>query len=104
MNEATALGAACHALTIEAVDAAVDGSVCEGIPRAVALKLAAANIHGASGLLLNGGMTPESLKEAMSMLKGITINSVNKLDRGRVRGDIADAVRFSIQYTRGMSS
>ena len=104
MDEATAATAACNALIMVAVDAVVDASVAEGIPRGAAMKLAAASLRSSSGLLLNGGMTPESLKESMSSPKGITINSVTELERGHTRSAISDAVRHAIHYTRNMST
>ena len=104
MNEATAATAACNALIMVAVDAVVDASVAEGIPRGPAMKLAAASLRSSSGLMLGGGMTPESLKEAMSSPKGITINSVTELERGHARSAISDTVRHAIHYTRNMSS
>ena len=104
MDEATAAGAACNALTMVAVDAIVDASVAEGIPREAAMKLAAASLRSSSGLLLTGGMTPESLKESMSVPKGITINAVLELERGHARSAISDAVRHAIHYTRNMST
>ena len=104
MDEATAATAACNALIMVAVDAVVDASVAEGIPRGPALKLAAASLRSSSGLLLGGGMTPESLKESMSSPKGITINSVTELERGHARSAISDAVRHAIHYTRKMST
>ena len=113
MNEATAMTAACNALTIIAVDSIVDASVAEGIPRPAAMKLAAASMRSSAGMLLpstsggggggGGGMTPESLKEAMSVPRGITINSVLELERGHVRSAVSDAVRQAIRYTRNMS-
>lgn len=102
MSEATAAGAACNALIMVAVDAIVDASVAEGIPRPAALQMAAACLRSSSGLLLNGGMTVESLKESMSVPRGITINSVLDLERGQVRSGISDAVRNAIKYTRNM--
>lgn len=102
MDEATATGAACNALSIVALDAIVDASVAEGIPRPTAVKLAAASLRSASGLMLNGGMTPESLKESMSVPKGITINSILELERGHARSAISSAVQHAIQYTRAM--
>lgn len=110
MDEATALGAACNALAIVAVDAVVDAGVAEGIPRLAAMQLAAASLRSASGLLLpgggggGGGMTPESLKAAMSVPKGITINAILALERGGARSTVSDAVRDAIRYTRNMSS
>ncbi|KAI4199060.1 MAG: hypothetical protein LQ350_004882 [Teloschistes chrysophthalmus] len=102
MNEATAVGAACNALMMVAVDAIVDASVAEGLPRSAALKLATSSLRSASGLMLNGGMTPESLKEAMSSPKGITINSVLELEGGHAHPAISDTVRHAIHYTRKM--
>ena len=104
MDEATAAGAACNALIMVAVDAIVDASVAEGIPRSAAMKLAAASLRSSSGLLLVGGMTPESLKVSMSVPKGITINSVLELERGHTRSAISDAVRHAIHYTRNMAA
>lgn len=107
MDEATALGAACNALAIVAVDAVVDAGVAEGISRSAAMQLAAASLRSASGLLLSssdgGGMTPESLKAAMSVPKGITINAVLALERGGARSAVSDAVRDAIRYTRNMA-
>lgn len=102
MNEATAAGAACHALAFIAVDAVVDASVAEGLPRCVAQALAAQSLRSAAGLLATG-MTPESLKEAMSVPQGITINSALELERGQTRSGISDAVRHAIQYSRNMT-
>lgn len=103
MDTATAAGAACNALTMVALDAIVDASVAEGIPRSAAMKLAAASLRSSSGLLLNGGMTPESLKESMSVPKGITINSVLELERGHARSAISNAVQHAIHYTKELA-
>lgn len=105
MNEATALGAVCHALAVVAVDSATDGSVAQGIPRAAALKLAAACLSSAAGMMVDGvgNMTPESLKEAMSVPKGITVNAVLDLQREGVGNGVGDAVVKAIKYTRSMA-
>ncbi|KAI4180522.1 MAG: hypothetical protein L6R41_007189 [Letrouitia leprolyta] len=102
MDEATGTGAVCNALMMVAVDAIVDASVAEGMPRLAALKLAAACLHSSSGLLLNGGMTVESMKESMAIPSGITINGVLDLERGHVRSIVANAVTNAIKYTRKM--
>jgi pyrroline-5-carboxylate reductase len=102
MNEATATGAVCHAIAICAVDAAVDASIAKGLPRAVALSLAANSLRSASGLL-GGEMTPEGLKAAMSVPCGITINSLLKLDRANLRFAVADTVGEAIDYARSMA-
>ena len=80
MDEATATRAACNALTMVGVDAVIDASVAEGLPRYMAQRLAEASLRSALGLLLSGNKTPESLRESMSVLKGVTINSVLELE------------------------
>lgn len=97
INTVTAVGAACHALTVVAVDAIVDGSVAEGVPRPQALEVAAQCLRSSS-TLLQGKMTIEGLKASMSIAEGITINALLQLDRGHVRSGISDAVRHAVQY------
>ncbi|KAG8624536.1 hypothetical protein KVT40_007603 [Elsinoe batatas] len=103
MDTATAMGAACHALAVVGIEAAVDASVAEGLPRDLALAIAAKNIRSGAGLAVSG-MTPEGIKSAMSIPHGITIHSFLELERGRVRGGISDTVRHAIKYTNSMSS
>jgi pyrroline-5-carboxylate reductase len=102
MNEATATGVVCQAVAICAVDAAVDAGVAKGLPRVVALSLAANSLRSAAGML-GGEMTPEELKAAMSVPGGITINSLLKLDRANLRFAVADTVGEAIDHTRNMA-
>lgn len=102
MDEATAAGAAAHALAFVAIDAIADASVAEGIPRPIALQIAAQSLSSAAGLLASE-MTAESLKEAMSIPKSITINSALALEKGGVRSGVSDAVRHAIQYARSFN-
>ncbi|KAI1610689.1 pyrroline-5-carboxylate reductase [Exophiala viscosa] len=99
INTVTAVSAACHALTVVAVDAIVDGSVAEGVPRQMALDVAAQCLRSSS-TLLQGHMSIESLKESMSVARGITINALLQLDRGHVRPGISDAVTHAVHYAQ----
>ena len=76
-------------------------SLAEGVPRPVALAVANQCLRSAS-TLLQGHMTIESLKESMSITRGITINALLQLDRGQVRPGISDAVRHAIRYAEKM--
>jgi len=102
MDEATATHATCNALAMIAVDAITDAAVAEGIPRAQAMALAAQSLKSAAGLL-DSGMTPESLKESMSVPKGITINALLDLEKNQVRAGVSDATRNAIKYTKNMA-
>ncbi|KAI4727436.1 pyrroline-5-carboxylate reductase [Aureobasidium sp. EXF-10728] len=103
MNEATATHATCNALAMVAIDAITDAAVAEGMSRSQAMALAAQSLKSAAGLL-ESGMTPESLKESMSVPKGITINALLDLERGQVRSATSDATRNAIKYTRNMTN
>ena len=103
MDAATAVGAVCHALVIQAADALTDASVAEGIPRANAVSLAAQTLRSASNLLCSDDASPEQLKTAMSTPQGITINSILQLQQDAVPHGIAAATRKAIQYAKGMS-
>ncbi|KAL2416523.1 hypothetical protein ABEF95_013025 [Exophiala dermatitidis] len=100
---ATAVSAACHALTVVAADALVDGSVAEGLPRTTAYDMVTQCLRSSS-TMLQGHMTIESLKESMSIAEGITINAILGLDRGKVRSGISATVQAAVQHAKTMGS
>lgn len=101
LNTAVAISATSHALTVTAVDALTDGSVSRGIPRSVALKIAAQCLSSASSLLLEQ-MSLEELKDSMSVPKGITTEAWIHLDAGHVRPAISQTVRHAVDYAEKM--
>lgn len=103
MDDVVAIGAVTHALTILAVDAITDAGVAKGLPRSTVASLVAQNLRSASGLL-DSGMSPESLKAAMSTPSGITLNSMLQLESGGTRSAVQDAASFAVDYARQMST
>lgn len=92
MDASTALcgsGPAFFALMLEA---ATDGAVAMGLPRAEAQRMAAQTMRGASGLALSGEH-PALLRDKVSTPGGCTIGGLLVLEEGRVRGTVARAVR-----------
>ncbi|KAF2112735.1 pyrroline-5-carboxylate reductase [Lophiotrema nucula] len=92
MDACTALcgsGPAFFALMLEA---AADGAVAMGLPRAEAQMMAAQVMRGTTGLVLNGEH-PAILKDKVSTPGGCTIGGLLVLEEGTVRGNIAKAVR-----------
>lgn len=92
MDASTALcgsGPAFFALMLEA---AIDGAVAMGIPRAEAQRMAAQTMKGAAGLVL-AGEHPAILRDKVSTPGGCTIGGLLVLEEGRVRGTVARAVR-----------
>ncbi|TVY30715.1 Pyrroline-5-carboxylate reductase [Lachnellula hyalina] len=92
MDASTALcgsGPAFFALVLEA---AIDGAVAMGIPRAEAQRMAAQTMRGAAGLVLNGEH-PAILRDKVTTPGGCTIGGLLVLEEGMVRGTVAKAVR-----------
>ena len=92
MDASTALcgsGPAFFALVLEA---AADGAVAMGLPRAEAQLMAAQTMRGTTGLVLNGEH-PAVLKDKVSTPGGCTIGGLMVLEEGTVRGHFARAIR-----------
>lgn len=82
-------GPAFMALVLEA---AADGAVAMGIPRAEAQTMAAQAMYGASGMVL-GGEHPAIFRDKVSTPGGCTIGGLLVLEENNVRGAMARAVR-----------
>ncbi|KAI6277057.1 Pyrroline-5-carboxylate reductase [Pyricularia oryzae] len=92
MDASTALcgsGPAFFALMLEA---AVDGAVAMGLPRAEALRMAAQTMKGTAALVQHGDH-PALLRDKVSTPGGCTIGGLLVLEEGIVRGTVARAVR-----------
>ena len=73
-------------------EALADGGVACGIPRALALELAAQMIYGSAKLLLESGKHPGELKDAVCSPGGTTIQGVRALEEGAFRASVMNAV------------
>ncbi|KAI0480117.1 pyrroline-5-carboxylate reductase [Xylariaceae sp. FL0804] len=92
MDASTALcgsGPAFFALVLEA---ATDGAVAMGLPRAEAQRMAAQTMKGTAALVLSGEH-PAVLRDKVSTPGGCTIGGLLVLEEGCVRHSVAKAVR-----------
>lgn len=92
MDASTALcgsGPAFFALVLEA---AADGGVAMGLPRAEAQLMAAQTMKGAASLVLSGEH-PAVLKDKVSTPGGCTIGGLMVLEEGGVRGVVSRTIR-----------
>jgi pyrroline-5-carboxylate reductase len=85
------------------IEALADGGVRAGLPRDLAIKLAAQTVLGAAQLLLETGEHPGVLKDRVASPGGTTIAAIHALESGGFRGTVMDAVMASAARSRELS-
>jgi pyrroline-5-carboxylate reductase len=74
------------------IEALSDGGVKMGLPRPIALELAAQTLLGAAKMCLESGRHPGQLKDMVTSPGGTTIAALHQLEAGGVRSALIDAV------------
>eukprot|EP00758_Cryptobia_borreli_P002411 Tbor_TRINITY_DN3011_c0_g1::TRINITY_DN3011_c0_g1_i1::g.17409::m.17409/K00286/proC; pyrroline-5-carboxylate reductase len=86
------------------IDALADGGVQCGLPRPLALRLAANAVYGAGGLIAKGFIDhPCLLRDAVCSPGGSSIVGVTALERGAFRASVINAVIATTERTRELS-
>lgn len=93
----SALSGSGPAFAAIAAEALADGAVAEGLPRAVAGRLAAQTLAGTGRLLLEQGGAPGAVKDAVCSPGGTTVEGVAVLEEYRFRAALINAVRAASQ-------
>lgn len=84
------------------IEALADGGVRAGLPRDVALTLAAQTALGAARMVLENGEHPAVLKDAVTTPGGTTIAALEALERRAVRAAMIEAVLAARDRAREM--
>lgn len=84
------------------IEALADGGVLMGLPREMALGLAAQTLCGAAEMVLQTGLHPAVLRDQVASPGGTTIAGVEALELGGVRAGIIQAVRAAAERSEQM--
>mmetsp|Transcript_26835 Transcript_26835/g.51114 ORF Transcript_26835/g.51114 Transcript_26835/m.51114 type:complete len:351 (+) Transcript_26835:65-1117(+) len=92
LDAVTGLSGSGPAYVFILTEALADGGVRAGLPRDVAMSLAAQTMMGSAKMILETGKHPGALKDMVTSPGGTTIAGVHALETHGVRGAIMDAV------------
>ena len=86
------------------IEALADGGVKMGLPRDVALKLAAQTVLGSAKLLLETNMHPAALKDMVATPGGTTITAIHELENAKIRATLIRAVEAATIKSKSLNS
>jgi len=82
------------------IEALADGGVKMGLPRDVAMLLAAQTVFGSAKMLIESGRHPAELKDTITSPGGTTVAGLHAVERGRLRGTLMEAVEAGTLRSR----
>ena len=86
------------------IEALADGGVLMGLPRDLALQLAAQTVAGAAGMVLQTGLHPATLKDQVTSPGGTTIAGLEQIEAAAVRSALISAVRAATERSQELGA
>ncbi len=93
MDAITSLNGSGPAFAYVMLEAMADGGVMMGLPRDVALEIAATVFEGAAAMVLDTGHHPAALKDQVTTPAGSTIAGLLTMEDGRIRSVLARTIQ-----------
>ncbi|CAG9465983.1 unnamed protein product [Pedinophyceae sp. YPF-701] len=85
------------------IEAMADGGVRAGLPRDIAMQLAAQTVLGSAKMVMETGEHPGQLKDKVASPGGTTIAAIHALETGSLRNTVINAVYAAYQRSEEMS-
>jgi pyrroline-5-carboxylate reductase len=103
MDAVTGLSGSGPAYVFSLIQGMADGGVKEGLPRAMALELAAQTVLGAARMVLETGKHPLQLRDQVASPGGTTIHGIAVLEERGFVGAVTAAVSEAAERSRRLS-
>jgi len=100
LDAVTGLSGSGPAYVYLVIEALSDGGVAAGLPRDIAMKLAAQTVLGGAKMVLETGAHPGALKDMVASPGGTTIEGLCELEKGGLRGTLMNAVRAAAEKSK----
>ena len=100
MDAVTGLSGSGPAYVFMIIDALSDAGVKAGLPRPLALELAAQTVFGSAKMVLETNEHPAKLRDMVTSPGGTTIEGLHALEKGKLRATIMNAVEAATARSR----
>ncbi|MCH9682827.1 MAG: pyrroline-5-carboxylate reductase [Deltaproteobacteria bacterium] len=102
MDAVTSLNGSGPAFAYVILEALADGGVMMGLPRDIALEIAAQVLQGSAKMVLETGFHPAALKDQVTTPAGSTIAGLLTMEDGRIRSVLARTIQEATRVAGGL--
>ena len=104
LDAVTGLSGSGPAFIYVVIEALADGGIKMGLPRDVAITLAAQTAFGAAKMVLESGTHIGQLRDSVTSPGGTTIEGLHALEKGGIRNALIDAVETATKKSKSLGN